>query len=488
MRGSVADVKPWAGYVRVSHVGGRSGERFHSPQEQSDSIAAWARARRVEVDILPAELDESGGRADRPILTRAVEGIERGEYAGLVVAYLSRASRSVRHLLELWDRIEAAGGQVVAVAENVDTTTPAGRLTRTMLAAIAEHELDLHRERFETLRANATARGVWQRRQLPLGYVKNEHRRLTPSPDAGRVRQAFHDAAAGRALSHIAVDLQMTPSGVRQLLRNRVYLGELKVGEHVNAAAHEPIVSESEHLAAQRAIGARPSRSRSDVALLSGLVRCASCGHLMARSHVSYTCHRQHSAGMCPGPATIATARLDEYVEQIALRELERLRARPVRQRTAVDRARKALGDAETELTAYLEAVSAADVGVQAFAQGARARRENVEAARRELAEIDVSAIPIDGDPARLWPKLSARHRNLALRGLLETVLVAPAGRGRRVQVSDRVRVIAHGAGLIPSRVHGQAMPLVAITLPNGDNPFVLGMQVAQDGLPGDGG
>src|SRR5918994_86947 len=158
--------RPSLGYTRVSHVGGREGDRFRSPGEQADSMRSWARRRGEPIVLLEPELDESGGRRDRPILTTAVETIERGEARGLVVAYLSRASRSTRHLLELWDRIEAAGGELHAVAENIDTKTPAGRLTRTMLAAIAEHKLDVHRERFEAQRASATARGIWQRRQL----------------------------------------------------------------------------------------------------------------------------------------------------------------------------------------------------------------------------------------------------------------------------------------------------------------------------------
>src|SRR5919197_540526 len=116
---------PWAGYIRVSHVGGREGEAFRSPQEQAERIQAWARLRGEEIVLLDPELDQSGGRADRPILTQAVDGIEAGRYRGLVVAYLSRASRSVKHLLELWERTESAGGEVVAVAESIDTSTPA---------------------------------------------------------------------------------------------------------------------------------------------------------------------------------------------------------------------------------------------------------------------------------------------------------------------------------------------------------------------------
>ena len=99
---------PWVGYVRVSHVGGRAGDSFRSPTDQATSIQTWAATRGDQVVILDPELDESGGSRDRPILAAAVAGIEAGQYRGLVVAYLSRAGRSVRHLLEMWDRFAPA--------------------------------------------------------------------------------------------------------------------------------------------------------------------------------------------------------------------------------------------------------------------------------------------------------------------------------------------------------------------------------------------
>src|SRR5919199_1150850 len=313
---------PWAGYIRVSHVGGREGERFRSPKEQADRIEAWARSRGEEVVLLAPELDESGGRVDRPILTEAVAGIERGRYRGLVVAYLSRASRSVKHLLDLWERIETAGGEGVAVAESIDTSTPAGRLTRTVLAAIAEHELDLHRERF------------------------------------------------------------------------------------------------------------------------------ASGGHVMSRATTAtYSCHRVHSAGDCPRPAAITKTTLDRHVERVALAELVKLEPR-ASSGPRVDELRAELRAAQRELEAYLEGVAAAGLSVEQYAKGARLRRDELDRRRETLAEaLARQAAPLDGDPLQVWKKLNPRQRNQLLRGLFECVLVAPAGRGRRVPITDRVRVIAYGAG-----------------------------------------
>jgi len=55
---------PLDGYVRVSHVGGRGGVSFISPDLQEERIRAYARARDFEIALVHRELDRSG--ADRP--------------------------------------------------------------------------------------------------------------------------------------------------------------------------------------------------------------------------------------------------------------------------------------------------------------------------------------------------------------------------------------------------------------------------------------
>ena len=65
--------------------------------------------------------------------------VETGKADGIIVAYGSRLMRNVRGALALYQRVEAAGGCVVDVALDLDTSTPEGRMVRTQLAAIAEY-------------------------------------------------------------------------------------------------------------------------------------------------------------------------------------------------------------------------------------------------------------------------------------------------------------------------------------------------------------
>ena len=60
---------------------------------------------------------------------------------------MDRVARSVRTGLEFFAEAEAAGVRIIVTDQSIDTATPAGRLTRTILAGVAEFEGELIRER-----------------------------------------------------------------------------------------------------------------------------------------------------------------------------------------------------------------------------------------------------------------------------------------------------------------------------------------------------
>lgn len=484
----------WAGVVRISQMGARriGDANVHADRDQLAAIEQHARAHAAKLVILPPELDVSGGLPleKRPSLMAAIQGVERGEYDAIIVAYLSRLGRSVREQLRAWDRVEAAGGRIIVVQEGIDTSTPTGRLQRTILLGIAEHERELHVERFANLREWATAAGIWQHRQTPLGYSRDAaSRKLVPDIDSPRVLRAFNDRAATVPISAIARNLNLTPGGARALLRNRVYLGELHVGQHVNLTAHPAIIDPEVFDAVQHARVTRPAKSSPHPALLASLVRCSGCGHVMSRNGASYACSRQHSDGLCPAPATITARILDEYVERVALVALRELVTDVAVDERRVRDARAAVIVAERELAAYLEAVEAAGLAAETFAAGARKRQEAIDVARGNMRRvIGVRPTVIDGDVIALWPQFDGSERNHLLCGLIEAVVVRKVGRGNVVPVADRARIIRHGAGIFATYGGGGlAMPLVAF-FPDADHPSVLGMASGEDALKGRGG
>jgi DNA invertase Pin-like site-specific DNA recombinase len=322
--GRMHQATPFAGYIRVSAVRGRNGDRFHSPAEQAAAIERWAEQRGYDVKLLAPELDRSGGDSSRPILEQAVSGVEKGSYRGLVVAYLSRAARSVADLLRIYERVETAGGEVISVAENIDAGTAAGRLTRNIFAAFAEFELELHRERFDALRALSVERGIWPQRQTPRGYRRHPStRRLVPNREAPTVRRIFTERAGGARILQLADQHGMSRAGIRGLLANRVYLGELRIGPYTNRNAHPPLIDGGlfDIVSALRKPRSSTGRHANPRPLLAGLAHCAGCGSALSRAPApragggwTYACH---SGNKCHWHVAIVGRALDDYVIKV---------------------------------------------------------------------------------------------------------------------------------------------------------------------------
>jgi len=99
----------------------------------------------------------SGSRADRPGLTDALSHLRRGDT--LVVWKLDRLGRSLKNLIEVTQDLEKKGIGLKSLQEQIDTTTPGGKLVFHVFGALAEFERDLVRERTNAGLSAARARG-----------------------------------------------------------------------------------------------------------------------------------------------------------------------------------------------------------------------------------------------------------------------------------------------------------------------------------------
>lgn len=301
---------------------------------------------------------------------------------------------------------------------------------------------------------------------------------------------AFRARAAGAAIVDVARLLGMTPSGARQLLANRVYIGELRVGAHTNPAAHPALVEPGLFDAVQALRRVRGARGGRAPALLAGLVRCQACGHAMPRGASGrvavYACSRVHSLGACPAPAAVTVRLLDAHVEAAVMGRLELVAAEPVEGGEA-DAAAAAVERARGELAAFLVALEAAGMPAAEAGEAIRARRDAVAAAEGRLERARLGAgLPGLVTAAGAWAGLEAGERAHVLGGLLEAVVVRAAGRGRRVALAERVRVIEAGAGVVPV-VRGaggpeRGVPVAELAWLDYGHPSVLGVPGGHDG------
>ena len=88
---------------------------------------------------------ESGRKTEREGLNKVLEQLNAGDT--LVVCEFSRISRSVQQLITIADDLGRRGVNFVSLKENIDTTTPEGKLFYTIIAAFAAFEVDMIRQR-----------------------------------------------------------------------------------------------------------------------------------------------------------------------------------------------------------------------------------------------------------------------------------------------------------------------------------------------------
>lgn len=99
----------------------------------------------------------SGAKDDRPELARALDTLRAGD--AFVVYKLDRLARSTKKLIEVADQLKNMNVEFVSIKDNLDTSTPTGRLMFGMLAILAEFERDIIRERVNAGLEAARARG-----------------------------------------------------------------------------------------------------------------------------------------------------------------------------------------------------------------------------------------------------------------------------------------------------------------------------------------
>jgi DNA invertase Pin-like site-specific DNA recombinase len=466
------------GYIRVSRVGGRGGERFISPSVQREQIEGWIHARRASVGEVFEELDESGARGNRPRLGEAIERVERGESAGLVVARLDRFGRSIADGLRAIQRIEQAGGTFASVQDGFDLGTSTGRLVLQVLFSIGEWELGRVRGNWEVARERAISRGVYIAIE-PLGYRKaQDGRLLIDRREALLVREIFERRAQGEHLDQIAAHLNrrgertkrgslFRPSNLSRVIQNPAYRGEAHHGAYRNPDAHEPIVDRALWQLCQHT----PNQGRGDDrSLLGGLLRCATCGRLMTTYSLSERGSPFHVYS-CGAPQRICARRayargdqLDPLLEEFVFRRCGR---RPGVERDELGEREAALRAAEKDLVAYRDDPSIlATLGPTSFAEGLAKRQSRLEkglvnlakSKRAQTAPIELAAL------AEQWTELQCAERRAAIGKLIECVIVEPG----RAPLIERARVFRSGSSPI-SRVHGRVLGAASSSMAAGE-------------------
>lgn len=229
----------------------------------------------------------------RPVFKEMIADALAGKFDVLVVHKLDRFSRNLRITLEYFDKLLKTGVAFISINEQMDFTTPSGKVHLALLGAFAQYYSDNLSQETKKGWAERRAQGLYCGLLL-FGTMKGEDGVPVPHPDthAGLV-MAFQLAAEGKSDREVAVALNtagyrtagnqgnrpFSRDTVRDMLQNRFYLGELPDGNNGWVKGkHQPFISQElfnmvqEQRARKRRSKKGSVRSKARTYSLSGLI------------------------------------------------------------------------------------------------------------------------------------------------------------------------------------------------------------------------
>jgi DNA invertase Pin-like site-specific DNA recombinase len=196
-------------YTRVS-----TDEQGNGLDVQRAELARASEFKDWRIHSWITDEGQSGKDLQRPGLRRALQLIADGKADGLAVAKLDRLSRSVIDAGQLAEWFQDAGGRLVALDLNIDTSTPSGRMVLHVLASVAQWERETIAQRTRDGLAALRARG------MPTGRPAVADRpelaaRIAQMRAGGETLQAIADTLNADGIPTLRGGLCWRPSSVQ---------------------------------------------------------------------------------------------------------------------------------------------------------------------------------------------------------------------------------------------------------------------------------
>ena len=436
------DLIPAALYARVSS----------DRQDVDLSVAAQLRALRDYAEkngylVAREYIDEaeSGRIADRPQFQRMLDEASKPEspFKEILVWKFSRFTRKREHAVAFKSMLRRRGVRVVSITEQADDT-PTGKLLEAIIESVDEfYSENLAQEVTRGMR-EAASRGFWVTSYAPYGYKrvhvqdgpkKRPTLELNPPADAV-VRRIFDMALQGKSILDVTKTLNSegipTTNGkkwlkttIHTMLDNEAYTGAVVWGTKAKDGAppvrvedaHPAIISKGEFRRVKKLLGSRapkrmnPRRASSPY-LLSGLLRCQTCGKAMTAAEAKsgkytyYVCHSllKRGSGTCKTPRLnaknfeelIVTNIRENVLTESNIRDLvklldEEMDGVAAEQRERLETIDEELEEVKRRLGRIWQAIETTDIEMADASDRIREHRERKE--KLEIAAEEARAI-----------------------------------------------------------------------------------------------
>src|SRR5450755_4198071 len=256
-------------YTRKSSEEGLE-QSFNSLDAQREACEAFISSQMHEGwRVVATRYDDggySGGSIERPHLKRLLADVAADKINVIVVYKVDRLTRSLADFAKIVETLDAKGASFVSVTQQFNTTSSMGRLTLNILLSFAQFEREVTGERIRDKIAASKKKGMWMGGLAPLGYEIKDRQLIVNPQEAQLVGEIFTQylalgsvAALKQYLDQkklrlpVRIDRAGRSTGgglfsrghIYKILRNRLYIGEIRHKGARYPGQHQQIVERS---------------------------------------------------------------------------------------------------------------------------------------------------------------------------------------------------------------------------------------------------
>lgn len=277
-----------------------------SLRTQEEEMRAYCQKHGYEIKAVYRE-DHSAKNFNRPEFKKLLHYLKenKGKIDLLLVTTWCRFSRNMTESFMMMDKLKKLGVEVQAIEQPLDLSIPENLMIHAVYLALPEIDNRRRSMKITTGVRASKMEGRWLGK-APYGYVSirgaNNKMHLQPGESAAIVKKAFALISKGKTQSQVREILKKDGkyffrSTLSELLRNRLYLGEIRVKTNEGKGflyvkgLHEPLISVDVFNRVQAILEGRlldrhfiKAKSEKDEFALRGILLCGACGKIMTGS------------------------------------------------------------------------------------------------------------------------------------------------------------------------------------------------------------